>query len=171
MQEKMKKPLLQVFLGVFLTAFLFCVLPQHRVSAAAGVQQVSLGGSHSAALKKDGTFWTWGCNWYGQLGNGSDNYDSYNSPEKITLSASGSAKINISECKITLSKKKYTYTGKAVKPLPTVKYNGKTLKNKTDYTLTYENNKKAGTATIVIKGKGSYTGQKKITFTIQRSQK
>jgi alpha-tubulin suppressor-like RCC1 family protein len=29
-------------------------------------------GSHSLALKKDGTVWAWGGNWAGQLGNGAD---------------------------------------------------------------------------------------------------
>ena len=51
-----------------------------------------------------------------------------------------------------------TYTGKAVKPTPTVKFNGKTLKKGTDYTLSYKNNKKVGLASVIIKGKGKYSG-------------
>lgn len=35
-----------------------------------GIIQVAAGEFHSVALKKDGTVWTWGCNWYGQLGDG-----------------------------------------------------------------------------------------------------
>ena len=35
-----------------------------------GVAAVSLGWSHSAALKTDGSLWTWGWNKYGQLGDG-----------------------------------------------------------------------------------------------------
>lgn len=58
------------------------------------------------------------------------------------------------------------YTGKALKPAVTVKYGGKTLKKGRDYTVTYKNNKKIGTATIVIKGKGKYSGTRKITFRI-----
>lgn len=138
------------------------------VKIMSDVKQVSLGENHSAALKKDGTLWLWGANWDGQLGNGS--ITSSSTPVKITLPDSGAAKINLSKCKITLSKKEYTYTGKVIKPLPTIKYEGKKLKNKTDYTLTYQNNKKAGTATIVIKGKGKYTGQSKIKFTIRRGK-
>lgn len=100
-------------------------------------------------------------------GSGRDSAES-SKPAKITLTNSVSVKVNLSKCKITLSKKKYTYTGKEIKPLPTVKYKGKTLKNKTDYTLTYKNNKKRGTATIVIKGKGVYTGKSQIKFTIRK---
>ena len=32
--------------------------------------QIYCGGFHSIALKSDGTVWTWGANWYGQLGDG-----------------------------------------------------------------------------------------------------
>lgn len=59
-----------------------------------------------------------------------------------------------------------TYTGKTIKPLPVVTYNGNTLKKGTDYTLSYKNNKKTGKATITITGKGNYTGAKKVYFYI-----
>lgn len=59
-----------------------------------------------------------------------------------------------------------TYTGKALKQSPVVKVNNKTLKAGTDYTLSYKNNKKVGTATVVITGKGSYGGTLKKTFAI-----
>lgn len=36
-------------------------------------KQVAAGGSHSVALKKDGTLWSWGNNWSGQLGVGKTN--------------------------------------------------------------------------------------------------
>ncbi len=56
--------------------------------------------------------------------------------------------------------------GKAVTPVPVVKLDNKTLKNKTDYTVSYKNNKKIGTATVTVKGKGKYSGSKKVTFAI-----
>lgn len=60
-----------------------------------------------------------------------------------------------------------TYTGKALKPTVTVKCGSKTYKNGTDYTLTYKNNTKVGTATVVVTGKGKLlTGSKSITFKI-----
>ncbi|MBR3318039.1 MAG: hypothetical protein IKG21_09520 [Atopobiaceae bacterium] len=62
-----------------------------------------------------------------------------------------------------------TYTGKAIKPKPTVKVAGRTLKLNTDYTLSYKNNKNAGTATVVVKGKGNYKGSKNKNFKIVRS--
>lgn len=62
--------------------------------------------------------------------------------------------------------KSKTYTAKAVKPSVTVKYGTKTLKNGTDYTLTYKNNTKIGTATVTVKGKGVYFGSKNVNFKI-----
>ena len=59
-----------------------------------------------------------------------------------------------------------TYTGKALTPKPTVKLGSTTLKEGTDYTLSYKNNTKVGTATITITGKGNYTGTKSVVFTI-----
>ena len=73
-------------------------------------------------------------------------------------------KVKISKCKITV--KDQTWTGKALKPAVTVK-NGKVkLKKGTDYTVSYKDNKAVGTATVTVKGKGNYTGSKKLTFKI-----
>ena len=59
-----------------------------------------------------------------------------------------------------------TYTGNAFTPTLTITYNGKTLVNSTDYSLSYTNNTNVGTATITISGKGNYTGTTTKTFTI-----
>ena len=58
------------------------------------------------------------------------------------------------------------YTGKALKPTVKVVLNKKTLKKGTDYTVAYSNNKKIGTATVTINGKGKYTGTKSVSFKI-----
>ena len=58
-------------------------------------------------------------------------------------------------------------TGKEIKPSVTVKDGSKTLKNGTDYKISYSSNKKVGTAKITITGKGNYTGTKKISFKIK----
>jgi len=41
-----------------------------RISDLSGVTDVSSGCAHSLAVKKDGTVWAWGSNYYGQLGDG-----------------------------------------------------------------------------------------------------
>lgn len=61
---------------------------------------------------------------------------------------------------------KQEYTGKAIKPSVTIKDGNYKLVKGTDYTVTYSNNKEVGKATVVVKGKGKYTGSKKVTFQI-----
>ena len=58
------------------------------------------------------------------------------------------------------------YTGKAIKPQPVVRDGNVVLTLGKDYTLSYKNNVNAGTATVVIKGKGNYTKTVTATFTI-----
>ena len=58
-----------------------------------------------------------------------------------------------------------TYTGNAIKPAVTVTDSEKTL-TADDYTVTYESNTNAGTATVKITGKGNYTDEVSKTFTI-----
>ena len=58
------------------------------------------------------------------------------------------------------------YTGKAITQNITVKYNGTVLKNGSDYTTSYSNNKKIGKAIVKITGKGKYGGIITKTFTI-----
>lgn len=73
----------------------------------------------------------------------------------------------------TLSTQKDTVVnvtaGSAIKPKPTVKVNGTTLKLNRDYTLSYRHNVSRGTATITIKakdGSASYKGSTTTTFKI-----
>lgn len=61
------------------------------------------------------------------------------------------------------------YTGKEIKPALTVTYEGVALKEGTDYTLSYKNNIKPGTATVVISGTGKYTGTKSVSFVIKEA--
>lgn len=60
-----------------------------------------------------------------------------------------------------------TYTGKDLKPVVSVKDNGKDLTENTDYTLMYKNNRRTGTASVVVAGKGNYTSTKTIPFAIR----
>ena len=75
----------------------------------------------------------------------------------------------VSACKVTGIKAK-TYNGKAQTQSVTVKDGTKTLKNGTDYTVSYKNNKNAGTATMTITGKGGYNGTIKATFKINKAK-
>ena len=61
-----------------------------------------------------------------------------------------------------------TYTGSRITPVPVVKFGTNTLKQNTDYRLTYQNNLRAGTATVVIQGIGKYSGTTKVTFQIKK---
>ena len=79
--------------------------------------------------------------------------------------------MELADCSVTISKTAYTYTGKTIRPAVTVtckKLDGTTitLKKDTDYTVTYKNNKMPGKATVVVKGKGDYTGSVSRTITI-----
>lgn len=83
-------------------------------------------------------------------------------PESTATPAS--VKSSIKKAKITV--KDQAYTGKALTPAVTVKLNGAKLKKGTDYTVEYSGNKKVGTATVKVTGKGKYTGSAKATFKI-----
>lgn len=77
---------------------------------------------------------------------------------------------NLKNATVKLSKTTYKYNGKAKKPSVTVKMNGKKLAKK-NYTVKYKNNKKVGTASVVITGKKgtNYAGTSKtVTFKIKK---
>ena len=84
----------------------------------------------------------------------------------IPVSAQGASAKNLKKAKITLEYSTTVYNGKAKKPAVTVKYGTKKLKKNRDYTVTYKSNKKVGTATVVVKGKGAYKGKVKKHFKI-----
>lgn len=84
--------------------------------------------------------------------------------------APSTSKSDISKATLSLSKTKVAYNGKAQTPAVTVKYAGKVLRNGTDYAVSYKNNKNAGTATVTVAGKGSFTGSKSATFKITKAK-
>ncbi len=73
---------------------------------------------------------------------------------------------SLTDCTVTLGQTSYTYDGTKKEPTVTVKHGAKVLKEGTDYTVTYSNNIKVGTATANITGIGSYTGSVTKQFTI-----
>jgi uncharacterized repeat protein (TIGR02543 family) len=67
----------------------------------------------------------------------------------------------------------FTYTGSAITPEIVVTYKGETLTKDTDYTVTYKNNINAESSaagskapTVIVKGKGGYSGSCTKKFTI-----
>lgn len=65
---------------------------------------------------------------------------------------------DISSAKVNSVVAKY-YTGKAVTQNFSVVLNGETLKENTDYKVSYSNNTKVGTASVTISGIGKYEGK------------
>lgn len=85
------------------------------------------------------------------------------SNEKVTLWRGGT--INISDLSFTKIEVQI-YSGKELTPLPVIRDGYMKLIKGEDFTFSYKNNTKVGTATLTIKGKGDYSGTKKITFKI-----
>jgi alpha-tubulin suppressor-like RCC1 family protein len=54
--------------------------PVQTIAYGANWKQISAGGQHTAAIKTDGTLWTWGNNYYGQLGDNTSYNSSKSSP-------------------------------------------------------------------------------------------
>lgn len=75
--------------------------------------------------------------------------------------------INIRKAKV-LNVKNKVYNKKAQTQNPKVVLNGKTLVKNKDYTISYKNNRKKGRATMIITGKGKYSGTIKKKFKITR---
>ena len=61
------------------------------------------------------------------------------------------------------------YTGSEVRPQVQVTLGGTVLRENVDYTLSYQNNRQPGTATVVITGAGSYKGSTSVTFKITQA--
>jgi uncharacterized protein YjdB len=82
--------------------------------------------------------------------------------------------VNVKVNKITAEiqypegKQFFYYTGDALKPSVAVKDGDVLLTEKTDYTLSYKNNKMVGTGTVTVKMKGRYTGTTDLSFRIEK---
>ncbi|MBQ8076859.1 MAG: fibronectin type III domain-containing protein [Eubacterium sp.] len=61
---------------------------------------------------------------------------------------------------------KYTFSPAGVKPKVAVSHNGAALKEGVDYSVKYQNNTAAGTATVTVSGIGCLEGTIKKTFTV-----
>ena len=86
----------------------------------------------------------------------------YSGTRSVTFTITAKSVSDLTVAKIAVQ----TYTGAALTPAVTVKDGSVTLVKGTDYTVTYSKNTDAGTATVTIGGKGNYTGNRNVTFTI-----
>ena len=97
----------------------------------------------------------------------SDNSYSGVDPQSVSVTINPKT---VSSPDITLNTSTYTYDGNDKKPTPTVK-DGSTTIPTSEYTISYSNNKNAGTATVTISDKsgGNYTVNGQKTFTIKKA--
>lgn len=78
--------------------------------------------------------------------------------------------------RVELRTTSYTWDGTSKCPkfsiyLPKANASGMiNMRNKKDYTYSYKNNKEPGTASLIIKGKGNYTGTKTVTYKINKAK-
>lgn len=93
---------------------------------------------------------------------GMGNYDSSSISEQFYINAR-----DMKYCKITLSSDPIQATGKKIEPGVTVKFGEKTLKEGENFTVSYTNNIKPGTATVTVRGIGKYTGVLSVKFRIE----
>ena len=76
-------------------------------------------------------------------------------------------KLDVSKCKATIPYASYTYSGSAIKPTVKLKL-GTAVIPTSDYTVSYSNNVKVGTAGITVAAKSKYTtGKLSRTFTVK----
>lgn len=79
-------------------------------------------------------------------------------------------KCDLKDCSVKLVNTEEVYTGSEITPAVAVMRKAaddkQVVLKDTDYTVTYENNVKVGTADITITGKGNYTGTISANFTI-----
>lgn len=80
-------------------------------------------------------------------------------------------KVDIEKTNISLAYSETSFTGGSKEPNVVVTTaRGTTLKKGTNYTVSYINNKNAGTATAVVTGIGNYEGVAELDFTINPAQ-
>ena len=73
---------------------------------------------------------------------------------------------SVKNLSISLPKSSYTFTGYSVDPDPIVHDGTKLLDSKRDYHIFYDNDLEPGTATLTIRGRGNYDGDKSINYKI-----
>lgn len=83
--------------------------------------------------------------------------------------ANGTLKVtprDIADAQIDMKQTEYVYGGVEHNPKPIIEIDNRTLKINVDYELSYTNNRDCGAGTVIITGKGNYTGKVEKTFQI-----
>lgn len=128
------------------------------------------GSPASVIFKNDGSI-----NWEATTGRGAAAKPVFTDGESgmytIQMSAAGYPDVSLSTAKsvqsVTLSKTKYTYTGKNLRPAVSVKDTAGKKVDAAYYTVTYPNaSKLPGTYQVKVAMKAPYTGSKTLTFII-----
>ena len=89
------------------------------------------------------------------------NYNAYTGSARVAI-----AKKNISDCTVRDITSAEIYDGRAHTP-PVAVYDGRVcLTKETDYSVSYSSNVNAGTASVIVTGKGNYCGSVTKTFSI-----
>ena len=78
--------------------------------------------------------------------------------DRIDLSAEGATTVSVDSIAF--------YTGSPVEPGIRVRYKQTSLTSEVDYSVRYENNVAEGVATVIVSGKGDYTGEARASFRI-----
>lgn len=90
----------------------------------------------------------------------------YKGSKRINFKILPTAKISQAGITLNVPAGGTPYTGEEIRPECTVNYAGTPLKKDIDYKIKYQNNIKAGTATVSLTGIGAFTGTAKKTFKI-----
>lgn len=91
---------------------------------------------------------------YGYAGTDAEKFAIEKNLKFVSLSTA-----DISKADITIEEETRAYTGEEIAVPVTVKYGESILREDVDYTVSYKNNKELGTATVIVEGKGNYTGK------------
>ena len=100
---------------------------------------------------------------------GDKNHEEAKEIASLTVLAVPEGSVSLTKCKVALASSAFVFDGKEKTPKVIVSYNGTTLAEDTDYTLSYRNNVQPGTAYVIVKAvDGSeYYGVVEKEFTIK----
>lgn len=88
----------------------------------------------------------------------------------INVTPKNVVSVDIATAHITLAIDQYVYDGSEKTPTVKVEKDGVALEEGKDYQVSYENNKNAGEARVIVTGMGNYTGSVTRNFTIAKGQ-